>query len=80
VEAFLRSLAERLHIDLIDLSDAFEDYSVEQFRVSPWDDHPSVLGHLVLFEALKANLEARGGPPGLPLPATPYLPAPARRP
>lgn len=57
----------RYQLECLDLSDAFADLDVDAFRVSPWDKHPSVLGHRLIFEALRDALVARGSLPGLPL-------------
>ncbi len=55
-------------LDCLDLNEAFSKLTVDQFRVSPWDKHPSVLGHQAIFQALRDALLARGTLPGLRLP------------
>ncbi len=60
-------LVRRYQLDCLDLSDAFGDLDVDAFRVSPWDKHPSVLGHRLIFESLRDALVARGELPGLAL-------------
>jgi hypothetical protein len=67
VTNLIRSLAVQSGLDCLDLSDAFDRLSVDEFRVSEWDKHPSTRGHLAIFEALRAQLFERGGPPGLAL-------------
>ncbi|MDG3004731.1 SGNH/GDSL hydrolase family protein [Paludisphaera mucosa] len=54
-------------LDVLDLGDAFRDLAAEEFRVSPWDKHPSVRGHRAIFEAFRSALLARGTLPGLDL-------------
>lgn len=54
-------------LEVHDLLDTFEELTPEQFRVAPWDNHPSVLGHRVIFEALRSSILGRGGTPGLTL-------------
>ncbi len=63
----MRSLASRHGLDLLDLSAAFDDLELEEFRVSAWDRHPSVDGHLALFEEMQTELVRRGTLPGLDL-------------
>ncbi|MGE3821604.1 MAG: SGNH/GDSL hydrolase family protein [Isosphaeraceae bacterium] len=58
-------LSERNGLRIYDLLDAFETLTPEEFRVAPWDNHPSVLGHRVIFEALRAAILRDGGCPGL---------------
>ncbi len=64
----IRTLAARYGLDFLDVTHAFDGLEAEQFRVSPWDHHPSNLGHRRLFEAIRDELERRGGGPGLDLP------------
>ncbi|AMV38194.1 SGNH/GDSL hydrolase family protein [Planctomyces sp. SH-PL62] len=63
----IRASIRRERLDLLDAAEAFQGLSVEQFRVSPWDKHPSVLGHRAIFETLRAALADRGSLPGLEL-------------
>ena len=51
---------------MIDVSKALEGMELEEFRISPWDPHPTALGHQAIFEAVKQELERHGGLPGLP--------------
>jgi hypothetical protein len=62
----IRSLAAQNGLDFLDLSDAFDELEVDEFRISDWDKHPNARGHLAIFEALRDALLERGGPPGLP--------------
>lgn len=68
IHKLMRDSFRRLGLDCLDAHGAFDDLSVDQFRVSPWDKHPSVLGHQAIFEALRDALSARGTLPGLRLP------------
>ncbi len=65
VVRLIRSLASQNGLDFIDLSDAFDDLELDEFRISDWDKHPSTRGHLAIFEAMRTALLERGGPPGL---------------
>jgi lysophospholipase L1-like esterase len=60
-------LARRHLLPMIDLSGAYGDRTLSEYRLSPWDKHPSVLGHRLIFEELRDALIRRGGGPGLPL-------------
>ena len=62
----ISTLAGRNRLDHLDLTAAFDHLTVDQFRISKWDRHPSALGHRVIFEALRAALVRRGGLPGWP--------------
>jgi hypothetical protein len=62
----IRSLAESHDLPLIDVSDAFDDHEVDQFRVSEWDKHPSRRGHELIFDAVRQALQRQGGLPRLP--------------
>ena len=62
------SIAHRQGLDVLDLSDAFLDLTVSQFRVSDRDMHPSALGHKAIFDRLREALLQRGGLPGLAFP------------
>jgi len=68
IHKIMRNSFRHLGLDCLDAHDAFDPLSVDQFRVSPWDKHPSVLGHRAIFEALRDALLARGTLPGLRLP------------
>jgi lysophospholipase L1-like esterase len=63
----IRSLCGQNGIDLLDLSNAFEHMSVEEFRISDWDKHPNATGHRAMFERLRDAVVARGELPGLAL-------------
>ena len=65
IAELIRSLARRHELDFFDLSDAFDGLEPSEFRVSAWDRHPSALGHVALFESLRAELLRRGSLPGL---------------
>lgn len=68
IHKLMRTSFRNLDLDCLDVHDAFDNLSVDQFRVSPWDKHPSVLGHQAIFEALRDAILARGAMPGLRLP------------
>lgn len=68
IRRLFRSLADANRLDVIDLMDAFDDLSPEQFRAADWEKHPSALGHARLFERIRESLLNRGGPPGLIFP------------
>jgi lysophospholipase L1-like esterase len=68
MKKLMHGYARRHRLDCFDLGDAFGDLSIDEFRVSPWDKHPSVKGHRLIFEALRDAIAARGELPGLPLP------------
>ncbi len=61
----LQDLTQANGLDLIDTSKALEGLSLEQYRVSAWDPHPTARGHQAIFEAIQAELERVGGVPGL---------------
>ena len=63
----VRSLAVQNALDYLDLTDAFDDLRVEEFRNSEWDPHPSARGHQAIFETMRKSLLQRGGLPGLTL-------------
>ncbi|WP_165068866.1 SGNH/GDSL hydrolase family protein [Paludisphaera rhizosphaerae] len=67
VEKVMRSAVLANGLDVIDLSHAFQSLSVDEFRVSPWDKHPSVKGHRAIFEAFREAMLVRGKLPGLEL-------------
>lgn len=62
----LRRLASRHGLDCLDLEGAFAGMGLAEYRVSPWDHHPSERGHAAIFAALRDELDRRGGCPGLP--------------
>ena len=63
----IRSLAAQNGLDCLDLTSAFDDLAVDEFRISDWDKHPSARGHLAIFQSMRNVLAERGGLPGLPL-------------
>jgi hypothetical protein len=63
----IRTLASRHALECFDLSGAFRGLDADQIPVSRWDNHPGPLGHRAIFEAFRATLIDRGGPPGLTL-------------
>lgn len=67
IHKLMRTSFRHLGLDCLDVHDAFDNLTVDQFRVSPWDKHPSVLGHRAIFEAIRAELLARRTLPGLRL-------------
>lgn len=68
MQKLIHVYVSRYQLDCLDLSDAFADLEVDEFRLSPWDKHPSVKGHRLIFEALRDALLARGSLPGLASP------------
>jgi lysophospholipase L1-like esterase len=66
VVRLIRSLAGENGLDFVDLSGAFDELEVDEFRISDWDKHPNARGHQAIFEAMRDALLERGGPPGLP--------------
>ena len=52
-------------LDYIDISGAFDQMDVEEFRISDWDKHPNARGHRVIFEALRDAILSSGQLPGL---------------
>jgi hypothetical protein len=61
----MRETARREGLPVIDLLDAFRDLSTAEFRVSPWDMHPSERGHRAIFDRFRDALEQQGGLPHL---------------
>jgi GDSL-like Lipase/Acylhydrolase family len=61
----IRSLCTQNGLDYIDISSAFDDMDVDEFRVSEWDKHPNARGHRVMFESLRDAILRRGQLPGL---------------
>jgi lysophospholipase L1-like esterase len=51
-----RDLADRHGLDWIDLSDTFDRYELDAYRIAPWDHHPNALGHRLIFDRLSASL------------------------
>jgi hypothetical protein len=60
--ALVHRLCARNGLHLIDVSTSFSGLSVEEFRVSDIDAHPSVLGHQRIFDALSKQLLREGFP------------------
>ena len=68
----IRSLCVQNRLDYIDISHAFDDMEVEEFRISDWDKHPNAHGHRVMFEAVRDAILRKGQLPGLsPSPSGP---------
>lgn len=67
LDEVIHAAIDREGLDVLDLGHAFDGLEAEEFRVSPWDKHPSVRGHLAIFEAFSAAVQARGALPGLDL-------------
>lgn len=67
LERMAARLARRHSLPMIDLTDAYRGRELSEYRLSPWDKHPSVLGHQLIFEELRDELIRRGGGPWLPL-------------
>jgi lysophospholipase L1-like esterase len=51
-----REFADRQGLGLIDLSDTFDDFALDDYRVAPWDLHPNPLGHKLIARKLKLAL------------------------
>lgn len=64
LHGIILSLADRLGLDYLDVSEAFAALSVAEFRISDWDPHPSPRGHRAIFEALRDALSRRAYLPG----------------
>ena len=62
----VRSIAGRHGLDFLDITDAFDDLEVQEFRISAWDKHPNARGHRAIFEAIRDALLSRGRLPGFP--------------
>ncbi len=62
-----RKLAGKYSLPMIDLSGVYRGRDISEYRLSPWDKHPSPLGHRLIFEGLRDALIHQGGGPGLPL-------------
>jgi hypothetical protein len=60
--ALLHRLCSRNRLQVIDVSNSFAGLTVEEFRVSEFDAHPSALGHQRIFDALRKELEREGFP------------------
>lgn len=67
LDEIIHAAIRREGLDALDLGDAFADLEPEEFRVSPWDKHPSARGHRAIFDAFCAAMQARGALPGLDL-------------
>jgi len=67
MKKLMHGYVRRHRLDCLDLSGAFGDLPIDEFRVSPWDKHPSVKGHQLIFESLRDAIASRGELPGLPL-------------
>lgn len=61
----IRSLCVQNGLDYVDISNAFDQMQVEDFRISDWDKHPNAQGHRIMFEALRDAILRRGQLPGL---------------
>jgi hypothetical protein len=48
-----RDLSNRHGLPYEDLSDAFDRYDLDEYRVAPWDHHPNALGHRLIYERLR---------------------------
>lgn len=60
LRAVILDIADRHGLNRLDLTDAFDDVPMEEFRISEWDKHTSAGGHRVIFEAIRDALIARG--------------------
>jgi len=49
--AFLKGLAERLDMRVVDLRDAYAGREVSELVVAPWDAHPNNTGHTMIANA-----------------------------
>ncbi len=60
----ISSLAKHHGLDTLDISAAFDELDVDDFRISAWDKHPNAFGHRVMFEAIRDAVRSRGRLPG----------------
>jgi lysophospholipase L1-like esterase len=54
----LREAADRHDLRLCDLSTAFDQHDLDDYRISPWDLHPNAYGHRLIFDGLRDGLMA----------------------
>jgi hypothetical protein len=48
-----RELSDQHDLLYADLSETFDRYELDDYRVAPWDHHPNALGHRLIFERLR---------------------------
>jgi hypothetical protein len=53
-----RDLADRNGLRAIDLSSNFDRLNLDDYRIGPWDQHPNVVGHRLIFAGLRDALLA----------------------
>jgi hypothetical protein len=53
-----RETADRHGLRSCDLSDAFDRYHLDDYRIGPWDHHPNAFGHRLIFARLRDALMA----------------------
>ena len=53
---YFRDLSKRHGLRFADLSDTFDAYDLDEYRIAPWDHHPNALGHRLIFERLRDEL------------------------
>jgi hypothetical protein len=51
-----RDLASRHNLPALDLSETFDRFELDEYRIGPWDDHPNAFGHRLIFARLRARL------------------------
>jgi hypothetical protein len=51
-----RDLADRNDLPYVDLSHAFDNLDLDDYRIAPWDHHPNALGHRLIFDSLRDQL------------------------
>jgi hypothetical protein len=56
--ARLAGIAQQNQLNLIDLSDTFDDEEPGEIEIAPWDDHPNARGHQLLFISLGRQIVA----------------------
>lgn len=50
--ALYRELAERHELDILDLTDIFDEMDLDDYRIGAWDPHPNPRGHHLIAEKL----------------------------
>ena len=53
-----RDLSDHHALRYSDLTDAFDRFELDEYRIGPWDHHPNALGHRLIFSRLRDTLLA----------------------
>jgi lysophospholipase L1-like esterase len=48
-----RDMADRHDLPYVDLTDTFDHYDLDEYRIAPWDHHPNALGHRLIFDRIR---------------------------